>query len=143
MPSIRRVSPTEAQQLLSKAYLYVDVRTVQEFEALHPEGALNVPLESMGPAGAVPNPDFVPLMRSLFELDRGIVVGCATGVRSLHAARLLSEAGFTNVVDQRAGMDGARTAFGGLAEPGWVAAGLPVASGAGEGSYETVRGRAR
>lgn len=143
MPNLRRVSPTEAKQLLGEAYTYVDVRTAQEFEALHPEGALNVPIESMGPSGPVPNAEFVPLMCRLFELDRKIVLGCATGVRSLRAARLLLEAGFANVVDQRAGMDGARTAFGGLAEPGWAASGLPVASGPDEGSYEAVQRRMR
>jgi rhodanese-related sulfurtransferase len=141
MPNMRRVTPLEAKQLVDEGYTYIDVRTEQEFDARHPAGALNVPLTRMGPAGPAPNADFVPLMRRLFALDAKIVVGCATGMRSRRAAEMLAGEGFEDVADQRAGLDGARSPFGGLQEPGWAAAGLPVATGPDAGSYEKVKAR--
>jgi rhodanese-related sulfurtransferase len=141
MPNLKRVSPLEAKQLVDQGYTYVDVRTEPEFDARHPAGALNLPLTRMGPSGPTPNAEFMPIMRRLFPLDAKIVVGCATGMRSRRAAELLSEAGYQDVVDQRAGLDGTRGPFGGVQEPGWAAAGLPVTSGADEGSYPKVKAR--
>ena len=121
MPS-RRVSPADAQALIQKeGYSYVDVRSVQEFQAGHPTGAYNVPLMEMGPAGMAPNPDFLKVMEKTFPKDSQLVVGCKMGGRSMKAASLLEAAGFTNVVDQRAGFDGG-------AEPGWRPAGLPTST---------------
>ena len=113
----KRVSAREAYALLKDAgYAYVDVRTQAEFAEGHPAGAVNVPLALA---------DFVGAMRARFALDAKIVVGCRSGNRSLRAARMLLEAGFTNVVEQRAGWDGVRDAFGQLLEPGWEREGLP------------------
>ena len=69
-------------------------------------------------------------MKAAFPSDAKIVVGCKAGGRSLRAAQALVAAGFTNVVDQRAGWDGARNPFGQVTEPGWAAAGLPREDGA-------------
>jgi rhodanese-related sulfurtransferase len=80
-------------------------------------------------------------MRRLFALDAKIVVGCATGMRSRRAAELLSAEGYQDVADQRAGLEGVRSPFGGVQEPGWAAAGLPTASGPDAGSYEAVKAR--
>lgn len=130
MTEIRRVSPAEASALLAEGYVYVDVRSVQEFEAGHPAGALNVPIAHAGTGGMTPNPDFARVMRSRFAPDAKIVVGCAAGKRSLAAAEQLVAAGFTDIVDQRAGWSGARDAFGAVTEPGWQRAGLPTATNA-------------
>ncbi|HEY3593923.1 MAG TPA: rhodanese-like domain-containing protein [Polyangiaceae bacterium] len=142
MSDLKRVSPAEASQLMSQGYSYVDVRTEREFVARHPEGALNVPLGQMGPRGLTMNPDFLSVMRKLFASDAKIVVGCASGMRSQHAAQALVDAGFTDVVDQRAGMEGSRGGFGAVAEKGWAAAGLPVAQGTDAGSYQALKSRA-
>lgn len=121
--TIRRVSPTEAQDLMTQeGYVYVDVRSVPEFEAGHPAGAYNVPLAHLGPRGMAPNPDFLATMEAHFAKDARLVIGCQSGGRSLQAATLLERLGFQNLVDQRAGFQGA----GG--EPGWRPAGLPVAT---------------
>ena len=137
---VRRVSPGEAKSLLDLGYFYVDVRSVAEFHDLHPVGALNIPLLAPGPGGAPPSiEEFLAMMKRLFARDARMVVGCATGVRSLRAAELLLAAGFADVVDQRAGMEGARGAFGNLVEPGWVEAGFPVASGPDAGSFATLQ----
>jgi len=141
MGNTRRVSPAEAKQLLDEGYTYVDVRTEEEFHACHPRGALNVPTALSSPTGTRPNGDFVELMRRLFGEEGKIVLGCATGQRSLRAAGMLEAAGFHQVIDQRAGLEGARNPFGRLEEPGWRAVGLPVASGVDEGCYDAVKRR--
>lgn len=126
----KRISPQEAQELISKqGYAYVDVRSVQEYEGGHPEGSYNVPLMDVGPTGMVPNGDFVAVMTRAFPRDAKLVLGCMAGGRSAKAAAALESAGFTNLVDQRAGWGGAKDQFGRLTEPGWSGAGLPSASG--------------
>jgi rhodanese-related sulfurtransferase len=136
MGDIKRISPGEASAKLLEGWTYVDVRTTQEFEAGHPAGALNVPISHQ----EGPNPDFVRVMSASFAKDAKIVVGCKAGGRSLRAAQALVAEGFTNVLDQRAGWDGARNPFGQIVEQGWQKAGLPTEDGAPAGrSWEDLR----
>jgi rhodanese-related sulfurtransferase len=126
----RRISPHEAHALVTaQGYVYVDVRSVQEFEGGHPEGSYNVPFMEVGPAGMVPNADFVAVMSRAFPREAKLVLGCMSGVRSARACAALEAAGFTTLTDQRAGWGGAKDAFNRLSEPGWSGAGLPSAAG--------------
>jgi rhodanese-related sulfurtransferase len=135
-----RISPKEASDKLAEGFTYVDVRTTEEFGAGHPQDAVNVPLMHAGGGGMTPNPEFVRVMAALFPKDAKIVVGCKTGGRSLRAARVLLGEGFTNVLDQRAGWDGARSPFGETTEPGWSRVGLPIETGQPNGrSWDDVR----
>jgi len=138
----RRVPPDEARDLMEKeGYVYVDVRSVPEFEQGHPAGAYNVPLLHMGPGGMTPNPDFIGVMEKSFPRDAKLVVGCKAGVRSAKAVALLLAAGFTRLVDQRCGFEGSPDASGGI-DPGWRPRGLPVsASGPADRSYEGLRSK--
>jgi rhodanese-related sulfurtransferase len=123
-----RLSPAEAQQLIAEqGYVYLDVRTEQEFAQGHPAGAYNSPSRLRGAAGMQDNPRFVEVVQATFAPDQKLVLGCGSGPRSLAAAKLLLGAGFTQIAEQRAGWSGARDPFGRL-EPGWQAAGLPVAT---------------
>ena len=128
MADIRRVSPEEAKELLDQGYSYLDVRTETEFEAGHVPGAYNVPISRK----SVPNADFLAVVGSHFEKDRGLVVGCHTGSRSQRAVIMLADAGYTNVVELRTGFAGSRDAFG-RPEPGWSKKGLPIETGSPEG----------
>ncbi len=126
--TLRRISPEEALDLVEdEGWVYVDVRTVAEFEGGHPEGAYCVPWQRLTPAGREENEDFLAVMQATFALDAKIVLGCRGGVRSKHAALAMLDVGFTKVVDQRAGYVGARNAFGGMEEAGWQTQGLPIA----------------
>lgn len=129
MSSPTRISPQEAHEKLAEGWTYVDVRTAEEFEAGHPAGAVNVPIMHAGAGGMVHNADFVRVMSAAFPKDAKIICGCKAGGRSLKAAQALLAEGFTNVVDQRAGWDGARDPFGQIREPGWSRAGLPTDQG--------------
>jgi rhodanese-related sulfurtransferase len=140
MADVTRISPQEASAKLAEGWTYVDVRTVEEFEAGHAPGAVNVPLMHAGGGGMTPNPDFLPVMGAAFPKDARLVVGCKAGGRSLRAAQALLGAGFTSVIDQRAGWDGARNPFGQVTEPGWSRAGLPVEEGQPTGrSYDDLK----
>ncbi|MGB5811232.1 MAG: rhodanese-like domain-containing protein [Polyangiales bacterium] len=141
--SIKRVSPEEAKALVdTQGYVYVDVRSIPEFEAGHPTGAYNIPVAHMTPGGMRPNPDFLSEVAAVFPADTKLVLGCKAGGRSLRAAQALSQAGYSDLVDQRAGFSGARDGFGQLQEAGWQAAGLDVATEAEPGrSYGELTGK--
>ena len=126
----RRVSPQEAQALVQdEGYVYVDVRSVPEYEGGHPAGSYNVPFMHSSPAGMQPNPDFVQVMEKTFPKDAKLVLGCMSGNRSMRAIGALAPLGYTVLVDQRAGWGGAKDAFGRVSEAGWSGAGLPTAAG--------------
>lgn len=127
----RRVTPQQASEMMEKeGYVYVDVRSVPEFKAGHPAGAYNVPLMHMGPQGMTPNLDFLGVMGQAFPRDARLVVGCKGGGRSMRAAVMLEQAGFTSVAQQMAGFDGAPDPSTGAMVAGWRAQGLPVSQDA-------------
>ncbi len=137
--SVPRISPKEAFDLLSKGYAYLDVRSVPEFEAGHPSGAYNVPFLNSGPNGMVPNAVFLAVVEATFAKDQKLVVSCKMGGRSAKAAKLLMEAGFAELVDQRAGFAGAVNSFGKVTEPGWQPCELPTSTTAEAGrSYSEL-----
>ena len=81
---VKRVSPQEAKDLIDQqGYVYVDVRSIPEFDAGHPTDAYNVPLNHMGPAGMAANPEFMAVMEKTFPKDAKLVLGCQGGGRSL------------------------------------------------------------
>ena len=62
-----RISPQEASEKLAEGFTYVDVRTTEEFEAGHPSGAVNVPIQH---AATDPNADFLRVMNASFPNRR-------------------------------------------------------------------------
>ncbi len=131
---VQRVSPEEALELIEKEeWVYVDVRSVYEFDQGHPRGAYNVPLLHMDERGSTANPDFLSVMERRFPKDAHLVVGCRTSNRSEHAVVLLAGAGFTNLRLQGAGFLGTHDSFG-REDLGWSRKGLPT-------SHEAEPGR--
>ena len=62
--NVEQVMPDEAARLVeTESYVYIDVRSVPEFDQGHPSPAVNIPLlhadEQTGQM--TPNPDFVRL----------------------------------------------------------------------------------
>ena len=141
MAEIKAVTPEQAAELLKQGHVYVDVRSEPEFEAGHPEGALNVPLLEAGPVGLVPNPDFLSVMEAAFAKNEALVLGCKAGGRSKRASKMLAAAGFSQLSDQFAGFDAGKDAFG-RAIPGWSRSALPVGTGKPPGqAYADVKQR--
>ena len=99
--TIKHTTVQQAHQKQTAGATYLDVRSIPEFEAGHPEGAFNVPLAHLGPNGMAPNTEFMTIMERRFPKDAKIVVGCKSGGRSLQAATILLSSGYTDVIDQR------------------------------------------
>jgi rhodanese-related sulfurtransferase len=124
----KRVSPPEAADLVKQGWRYVDVRSIPEFDAGHPQGAANVPLMHQQGGRMTPNPDFQRVMEANFPKDAPLVIGCKSGGRSAQAAARLEAIGYTQLVDMRGGFSGERDSLGRVTTPGWSDAGLPVES---------------
>jgi rhodanese-related sulfurtransferase len=93
----------------------LDVRTPEEYIFVgHPPMAVNVPLgfqtyrwdPAKGYFDLELNPDFVVLVRQLFEPGDEILAVCRSGGRSAVAANLLAKDGFTNVWNIIDGVEG-------------------------------------
>jgi len=128
--SINRISPEETKELLDgdEGQVYIDVRTVDEYEAAHIPGTKNIPVMERGPGGMTPNPNFVGVVEANFAKDAKIITGCLRGGRSMRAAQMLIASGFTDVTDMRGGFDGEMAPGGAIAYDGWSRRGLPVSS---------------
>lgn len=132
---VARISVAEAKRRLDEGHVYLDVRTPEEFAAGHPPGARNVPYMLRADGRMVKNEAFSSVVRAVCTATTPLVVGCATGQRSLMAAKVLLDAGFTEVTEMRAGYAGIRDPFGQVTEPGWATSGLPTELSTPGGSY--------
>lgn len=141
--AVKRISPSEAHALVRDGgYVYLDVRSVPEFNQGHPEGAHNAPLLHAGPGGMAPNPDFLAVVGACYPRDAKLVIGCKTGGRSQRAAMMLESAGYTALVEMRGGWAGEGDAMGRIVEAGWSTLGLPVATKATAGaSWDELRAK--
>ncbi len=75
--TFQTLNPTGVNQLLAEdpEYVYVDVRSVQEFEQGHVPGSYNIPILFMTPGGMQPNPDFLAVVKRRFAKGQKIVFG--------------------------------------------------------------------
>ncbi|MEK6410678.1 MAG: rhodanese-like domain-containing protein [Acidobacteriota bacterium] len=126
-------------------YIYLDVRSVPEFEAGHPIRAVNVPIMHFTPgAGMTPNQDFAAVVEAALPKDAKLVVGCKTGGRSARACEIMSQMGYTNVANVRGGFVGAMDNVGQVIEPGWSMLNLPTCSECGDDArYEALAEKMR
>jgi phage shock protein E len=83
--------------ILQKQPLIVDVRTPDEFNSGHIEGAKNYPLQQL--------PQYLGVIKSA---GKPVVVYCRSGARSSQAQQYLSQQGITEVVNG-GGIDQLRT----------------------------------
>jgi rhodanese-related sulfurtransferase len=126
------MSPEAYEALQNEAgAVYLDVRTVEEFEAGHPAGARNIPVLLFDSATrqAAPNPDFLATVEKHLPRATVVLVGCQSGVRSRRACDLLTQAGYQDVRNVDGGFGGARDQSGRLVVPGWRDAELPIETG--------------
>ena len=117
--AIGKVDSVQAVQMCSEGAIYLDVRSVPEFEAGHPPGAYNIPLLHMSDVGMEPNPNFAEEAVHTLAKHHTIIVGCRSGGRSARAAVVLEGLGFTALHDYIGGWGGSAV------DPGWVAHGGP------------------
>jgi len=145
--SMKEINAQEAYDLMQTdpEVIYLDVRSVPEFEAGHAAGAINIPIAHFTPgSGMSPNPDFPAVVEANVPRDAKLVVGCKSGGRSARACEIMSQMGYGDVTNIRGGFGGATDNFGRMIEPGWSMLNLPTCSDcADEARYETLSGKAR
>jgi rhodanese-related sulfurtransferase len=122
--TIKHLSVKQAHEQQSGGAVYLDVRSIPEFEQGHPAGAFNVPLLHLDPATGQmrPNPDFVNVVRANFPQDMPMLIGCKMGGRSAQACEILSSAGYRDLANVLGGFSGAPQ----MGQAGWAQEGLPV-----------------
>mgnify|MGYP001401530417 CR=1 FL=1 len=92
---IREVDPAEAERLIEKGAVLLDVREPDEFEQGAVPGSIHIPrghLESQ-------------IENRVPDHDQPIVVMCAGGTRSAFAAKTLGELGYVDVVSMDGGFN--------------------------------------
>ena len=99
------VTIEQAETQLSKGAQLLDVRTKEEWDEGHLEGATRV---------SIAEKEFVEKVKKTMDPKKPLLVYCRSGGRSERAAKQLREAGFVTVFD----LDGGITA--------WKKAGKPV-----------------
>lgn len=107
---VELVSAVEGAEVLAEApadLVLLDVRTQEEFDAGHIDGAVVIDFR---------RDDFVDRVAEL-EREVPYVVYCRTGNRSAQATALMSELGFTDITEIEDGI------------VGWAGAGLPIVTG--------------
>lgn len=93
-PPVEHVTVSDVHKMLKEKKIkqYLDVRTAEEFNSHKIKGFKNVPLQS--------------LRNKLdqFKKDEAIVVMCASGSRSMSAARVLHKAGYEKIINVKGGI---------------------------------------
>src|SRR5581483_1780401 len=112
---MKEISPQEAYELMQHdpEIIYLDVRSVPEFEAGHAPGAINIPLLHFTQGvGMSPNEDFVAVVEANLPKDARLIVGCKAGGRSANTCQIMSQMGYKDVTNMRGGFMGAADRFG-------------------------------
>ena len=104
--SVEEIMPWDLEEMLADGEppLLLDVREPGEYDAMHIEGALNVPRGVLEPACEYDYDETEPAL--VTGRDRKIVVICRSGHRSVLAARAMQQLGFSNVISLKTGMRG-------------------------------------
>lgn len=84
------VTSKEAEEMLLKGAVMIDVRSIMEYEEGHIDGAVSLPLDMINEDTVS---DIVP------SKDINIIVYCASGNRSASASVTLKNLGYKNVYD--------------------------------------------
>ena len=144
---MKELNAQEALDLMQKDpdYIYLDVRSVPEFEAGHPPRAINIPIAHLTPgAGMSPNSDFAAVVEATLPKNAKLLVGCKSGGRSARACDIMTQLGYTDVANVRGGFVGAMDNFGRVTEPGWSMLNLPTCSQcADDAAYEALAAKAQ
>jgi len=140
------VGPAEAKRLLenNQRYVYLDVRTVAEFEAGHVPDSWNVPVLTFNreTGGKERNGVFLGVVERAIPKDAHVIVGCGTGRRSALASDLMRAAGYRRVTNMPGGLLGSHDETGQLKQPGWTTLGFETRKGdGGERSYKALVAR--
>ncbi|KAK2408857.1 hypothetical protein P8452_70537 [Trifolium repens] len=93
------------KSLIETTHVYLDVRTVEEFQKGHvdAEKVINIAYMFNTPEGRVKNPEFLKEVSSLCKKEDHLIVGCQSGVRSVYATIDLLAEGYKDVSNMGGG----------------------------------------
>ena len=92
-----KIEVDKAEQLIGEKVQLLDVRTEEEWNEGHLEGALRVDFTAEG---------FAEGVRKALDQDRPVLVYCRSGNRSARAAKVMEQLGFQTVYDLKGGITG-------------------------------------
>lgn len=92
-PTVEVLEKPQYRTLVERGYQVIDVRTPEEFEAGHIEGALNINVKAA---------EFVDEIQKLSKTDT-LLVYCRSGRRSAYAAQVMVSFGFRKIYDLEGG----------------------------------------
>lgn len=96
----KAVTPNELQELLNQEHIQIlDVRTPNEFQSGHIEGAININFYDL---------NFEDKLKAL-DANYPVVVYCKKGFRSAKVALILLKKDFKNIYDLEGGFDNWKT----------------------------------
>lgn len=81
------IAPAEAKTLVQQGALLIDVRTPDEFDVKHLDGAINIPVDQLEARAAE------------LPKDKDLILYCRSGTRSAQGRTTLSRSGFSRVHD--------------------------------------------
>jgi rhodanese-related sulfurtransferase len=111
-PYAGAVTPTEAHALVEAGVaLMIDVRYAFEREYVGrvdlASADLHVPWRLHNGTSSALNPDFIAqLKQAVTQFDKPLLMLCRSGIRSRHAAKAATEAGYTQAFDILEGFEG-------------------------------------
>ncbi len=126
-------------------YVFLDVRTVEEFEAGHPAGTLNIPvlIKDASTGKKIKNEKFLDVVIANIPKFAKVIVGCRSGRRSTMAANMMHAVGYQHVDNMLGGFSGQFDSEGKVIHPGWQSKGYPTETGlGGNRSYEVLKNKA-
>ena len=92
-PKVEVLEKPQYKALVEKGYTIIDVRTPEEYEEGHIEGAQNINIKSEA---------FVTEIENLSKSDT-LLIYCRSGRRSLYAAQVMVSIGFQRIYDLEGG----------------------------------------
>ncbi|MCW9057984.1 MAG: rhodanese-like domain-containing protein [Gammaproteobacteria bacterium] len=106
LEQIEELFPWDLEDRLTEEpeLLLLDVREPYEFDAMHIEGALNVPRGILETACEYGFEETVP--RLVESRDQDVIVICRSGNRSALAAAVMKQMGYRNPISLKTGMRG-------------------------------------
>ncbi len=94
MGKVMEINKTDAVTKIDEGAILIDVRSSQEYEDNHIDGAININVDDiLNTEGAL------VYNNSEIGFNKTIIVYCRSGARSKNAANKLVELGYTNVYD--------------------------------------------
>ena len=93
------ISCSQLSSLDKEKTVFIDVRTKEEYDAGHLEGAIHMDRGHLEFYVAKDSPNYHPI----FNSDKTVVVYCQGGIRSLLAAKLMQDMGLKNILNLKEG----------------------------------------